>query len=97
MDKNGNLEWSKRYGGADWDFGNKIIKSKINPNNFYVVGQTYNYGSVNGDGFVLKINSFGDSLWMKTYGGNLEDKLEDIIQSEDGKLFCIGSSYNIQS
>lgn len=94
MDKNGNLEWSRRYGGADWDFGNKIIKSTVDPNNFYVVGQTYNYGSINGDGFVLKINSLGDSLWMKTYGGNLEDKLEDIVQSEDGKLFCIGSSYN---
>jgi hypothetical protein len=59
-----------------------------------VVGQTFNYGTINGDGFVLKINSLGDSLWMKTYGGNLEDKLEDIVQSEDGKLFCIGSSYN---
>ena len=95
MDKNGRLEWHKRYGGSDWDFGNKIIKSTINPNNFYVVGQTYNYGSINGDGFVLKINSLGDSLWMKTYGGNLEDKLEDILQSEDGKLYCIGSSYNL--
>ena len=94
IDKNGALEWSKRYGGADWDFGNKIIKSTVDSNSFYVVGQTYNYGSINGDGFVLKINSLGDSLWMKTYGGNLEDKLEDIVQSEDGKLFCIGSSYN---
>ena len=94
INKNGDLEWHKRYGGSDWDFGNKIIKSTIDSNNFYVVGQTYNYGSVNGDGFILKINSLGDSLWMKTYGGNLEDKFEDIIQSDDGKLYCIGSSYN---
>ena len=56
------------------------------------MGKTFSYGSINGDGFVLKINSLGDSLWMKTYGGNMEDEFEDVIQSKDGNLYCIGNN-----
>ena len=78
INKNGDLDWSKRFGGDDWDFGNKIINSKIDSNHFYIVGQTYSFGNHNGDGFVLKINSLGDSLMMNTYGGNQEDRFEDI-------------------
>ena len=92
VNKNGILQWSKKIGGIDWDFGNKIIRSVVDSNHFYVVGKTFNYGSINGDGFVLKINSLGDSLWMKTYGGNMEDEFKDIIQSKDGKLYCIGNN-----
>ena len=89
INKNGILQWSKSIGGNDWDFGNRIIKSVIDSNHFYIVGKTFSYGSINGDGFVLKINSFGDSLWMKTYGGNMEDEFEDIIKSENGNFYCI--------
>ena len=35
----------KRFGGDDWDFGNKIINSKIDSNHFYIVGQTYSFGT----------------------------------------------------
>ena len=96
INKNGILQWSKSIGGNDWDFGNRIIKSVINSNHFYIVGKTFSYGSINGDGFVLKINSFGDSLWMKTYGGNMEDEFEDIIQSENGNLYCIGNNKSVK-
>jgi hypothetical protein len=96
INKNGILQWSKSIGGNDWDFGNRIIKSVIDSNHFYIVGKTFSYGSINGDGFVLKINSFGDSLWMKTYGGNMEDEFEDIIQSENGNLYCIGNNKSVK-
>lgn len=95
INKNGDLDWSKRFGGNDWDFGNKIIKSTIDSNHYYIVGQTYSFGNHNGDGFVLKINAFGDSLTMNTYGGNQEDKLEDITQHSNGNLYCIGTSNGI--
>lgn len=95
INKNGDLDWSKRFGGDDWDFGNKIINSKIDSNHFYIVGQTYSFGNHNGDGFVLKINSLGDSLMMNTYGGNQEDRFEDITQHSNGKLYCIGANNSI--
>lgn len=95
INKNGDLDWSKNYGGDNWDFGNKIINSKIDSNHFYIVGQTYSFGNHNGDGFVLKINTLGDSLMMNTYGGNQEDQFEDIAQHSNGNLYCIGANNSI--
>ena len=60
VDQNVNLEWSKRYGGDDWDFGNNIVASKVDSNHFFIIGQTYIYGNLNGNGLILKINSNGD-------------------------------------
>jgi len=91
-DENGVQQWVKRIGGDDWDFAHKIIRSKANPNNYYVFGQTHSYGQGNGDGFVLKINSSGDSLWLKTYGGIKDDLFNDAIEDELGNIYCIGSN-----
>jgi len=91
INKNGELIWNKRYGGDDWDFGNRIISSKTDPNSYYVVGKTYSYGN-NGNGFILKINNHGDSLMMKTYGGPEEDEFQDIKQDHEGNLYCIGTN-----
>ena len=90
----GNHVWTKRYGGDNWDFGHKIIQSKINPNEFFIVGQSYSYGNGNGDGFVLKINAQGDSLWMKTYGGTQNDLFNDILEDQMGNLYATGSFSN---
>lgn len=92
VDQNGNLEWSKRYGGDDWDFGNNIVASKVNSNHFFIIGQTFSYGNLNGNGLILKINSNGDSLKMNTFGGNLEDDFKDAVQDNNGNLYCIGTN-----
>ena len=62
------LRMEKRYGGNNWDFGNKIIASKLD-SSLFVIGQTYSYGNSNGGGLVFKINTNGDSLMMSTFGG----------------------------
>ena len=56
------MEWSKRYGGDDWDFGNNIVASKVDSNHFFIIGQTYSYGNLNGNGLILKISSLGLAL-----------------------------------
>ena len=94
IDQIGNQVWSKRFGGDNWDFGHKIIQSKINPSEFFVVGQTYSYGNGSGDGFILKINEQGDSLWMKTYGGTQNDLFNDLLEDEDGNIYATGSFSN---
>ena len=94
IDQNGNLEWNKRYGGNNWDFGNKIIASKIDSTHFFVIGQTYSYGNSNGNALVFKINTNGDSLMMSTFGGFLEDEFDDAVQDNNGNLYCIGTNHS---
>ena len=72
-------QWTKNIGGNNWDFAYGITQSFLNPSQFYIVGKTYSYGQGNGDAFVLKINSQGDTLWMKTYGGQETDYFNEVI------------------
>ena len=91
IDKNGNLLWTKRYGGDDWDFSYQIIESKVNTNQFYIVGQTYSFGNSNGNAFLLKINEIGDSLWMNTYEYFESGVFYDLIEDENGNLYALGN------
>ena len=42
-----------------------------------VAASTYSYVT-NGDVLLLKINSDGDLIWKKTYGGDKEDQLREV-------------------
>jgi hypothetical protein len=91
VDKNGNHEWTKNYGGDDWDFGHCIIESNTNPNELFIVGQTYSYGEGDGDAFLFKINQQGDSLSMKTFGGSQKDSYSSLIEDHTGNIYCVGA------
>ena len=85
-------QWTKNIGGNNWDFAYGITQSFLNPSQFYIVGKTYSYGQGNGDAFVLKINSQGDTLWMKTYGGQETDYFNEVTEDNTGNVYCIGAS-----
>jgi hypothetical protein len=100
IDSSGNEIWSKDYGGNDWDFGHKIIKSKTDSSQYFIIGKTYSYGSGNADAFLMKIDTHGDSLWMKTYGGLDNDEFNDLMEDDSGYLYATGSyssSINLSS
>ena len=46
-------------------------------NTFVVAASTFSYGT-KGDALLLKIDSDGNMIWQKTYGGDKQDQLRDI-------------------
>ena len=46
------------------------------------------------DVFILKLNSLGDYLWAKTFGGNGADSEKSIITDYDGNVYITGSFKN---
>jgi FlgD Ig-like domain len=42
------------------------------------------------DAFVEKLNNNGQLMWVKVFGGTGDDRLEDIIQTDDGGYFAAG-------
>jgi hypothetical protein len=96
IDSNGNLIWSKSYGGSDFDYANEIIQ--LNDGNFLLTGQSEslngdvvgNHGDI--DAFVLKLNTSGNIIWKKCFGGSLEDKLLSVRQTNNGRIFLVGGS-----
>jgi hypothetical protein len=89
-DKTGNLIWQKNFGGQDWDFAYSI--SKTFDGGYLICGETYSFGNGNNDGFLLKINDNGDSLWMNMYGGTQNDVAYKVIELSDQSIAFTGST-----
>ncbi len=90
LDFNGNITWQKAYDGDNRDkFG--IIK-ELSDGNFVLVGYTKSFGAGEGDIWILKIDSMGNVLWSKTYGGVANDMASDVLPTSDGGFIIIGQT-----
>jgi hypothetical protein len=93
---NGVVQWSKNFGGNDNEYAySSYLKTD---GNFLVVGET---NSKNGDVkhkheksdiWVLNVDSKGNLLWQKTYGGNGEEWATSIEPMLDGSVLICGST-----
>ncbi|WP_255081050.1 T9SS type A sorting domain-containing protein [Lacihabitans sp. CCS-44] len=72
---------------------------KILPDGQIIVGATRSIG-VNPfsgyDFYVAKLSPFGDTLWEKTFGGGLEDYMNDIIITSDGGYLMVGGTLSLE-
>lgn len=97
-DATGNLQWSKLYGGSDYDEGYAIIQTS--DGGFMVAGYTESadgdvtghHGTYDSDFWLLKLNASGDLIWNKCYGGTYSDEAEAMVQSSDGHFFIAGET-----
>jgi len=92
VDSLGNYQWSKIYAGNALDEAKKICATQ---NGGYVIGcTTESLGNGFKDILLIRINSFGDTLWTRTYGTSLTDELASVKQTPDQGFIIVGTSYN---
>jgi Secretion system C-terminal sorting domain len=90
------VEWAKTYGGKYWDSGQSVLVTS--DNKYIVAGGTSSQDNdtlerpTKMDGLIMKLNSDGQIIWKKTYGGNGHDALSKIIQTKDGGFIAIGNT-----
>ncbi|MCK5846974.1 MAG: T9SS type A sorting domain-containing protein [Bacteroidales bacterium] len=98
-DSVGNIKWQNVYGGTyNENFAAKIIK--LNNSN-YAIG-TSSGSNISGnktedcrgsyDYWVFSIDSLGNKLWDKTFGGSSWDKFSDLVQVSDEEIIVLGTS-----
>jgi len=92
VDAQGNFLWHQFYGGTEWDAAYSIIPS--NDGGFLLAGETYSFGAVNRDMWLLKANANGDSIWSHIYGGNDWDAAYSIVPSGDGGFLLAGDTWS---
>lgn len=85
---NGETIWTKNYGGSDWEFAYSI--EQTSDEGYIIAGGTYGFGKGNEDMYLVKINSIGDTLWTKTYGGEMDDEAKSVKQTNDGGYILTG-------
>ena len=86
--KNRFSRWTKYYGGDEWDFGNSICETS--EGGYIVAGQTNSFGAGGFDVYLLRIDSSGDTLWTKTYGGINDDIGYSICKTSDEGYIITG-------
>ncbi|NBV14293.1 MAG: hypothetical protein EBS07_09535 [Sphingobacteriia bacterium] len=66
FDKSGDTLYTLEFGGTGWDAGYMCKKAKNG--GFFLGGTTDSYGDINGNMFLVKIDSVGNIQWQKEYG-----------------------------
>lgn len=87
-DSLGNNQWTKRYGGQDWDFAYDVVQTY--DSGFVFCGETYNNTNGFSDVYIVKTNNLGDTLWTRRVGGALVDRGNAIIETSDSNLVVAG-------
>jgi hypothetical protein len=93
-----NKQWDKRFGGPIQDFG--TAGGPALDGGYFVAGVSYSGQAGdksqpsrgNGDFWIVKLDSSGNKLWDKRFGGNKFDILFDAIQTQDGGFILAGNS-----
>jgi type IX secretion system substrate protein len=88
-DSNGNIEWSKTFGTINNDISYSIIQTS--DSGFVALG-ILNAWTTNSDMILIKLNSLGDTLWTKQYGGSGSDIGYSIHETFDHNLAIAGAT-----
>ena len=88
----GTLLWQKTIGGVENEELRSVIKT--NDNLLVTVGYTESKGDVNGDGYFVKFDLNGDTLFTRYFGGAGKDYANDIVQKPNlDYVICGAKTY----
>lgn len=78
----GDTIWTKYYGGGGTKGFSKF--HQLQSGDITMIGGTYGFGSGSLDGYLVKINSIGDTVWTKAIGNNLYNAVLKSIYLDNG-------------
>ncbi|MCI0557940.1 MAG: Ig-like domain-containing protein [Nitrososphaera sp.] len=92
FDHEGNLQWQKSYGGPSNDIAHAIEPTL--DGGYLAAGFTASFGAASKDYFVIKLDSDGDIVWQKRYGGDGADVIRFATQVSNGHYFVAGFTHS---
>ena len=94
-------QWSKKFGGTDWDIVYSMFVDK--DNNVYITGwfdsSSIDFGggaftnvySPYSDIYLAKFDSSGTHLWSKKFGGSQDDAVFSVYGNSNGDVYLTGA------
>ena len=92
VNSNGEIIWGRSYGGDRPDGGNWV--DRTSDGGYIVAGYTVSFGHGHRDIYLIRVDSLGDSLWAKTYGGESSDEAFSVQQTIDKGFIIAGRTYS---
>ena len=88
--------WSQTFEGLEGE-GFIDFVQQTTDGGYVISGSTYSFGNGGLDGYLLKTDENGDSLWIKTFGGIGDDGFGLVQQTTDGGYIICGWIYSFGS
>jgi hypothetical protein len=90
VDVDGDSLWATTYGGNRADMGYSVT---CTPDGGYLFGgATASFGAGYSDGFLVRTDSYGDTIWTCTYGGSKDERIYSIRPAWDGSYLLTGTT-----
>jgi hypothetical protein len=87
LSPNGDYYWTKYYGTTEVDAG--LYMNLADSFDLMLVGTTYTPGPLEQEVLIIKVDSSGNELWRKNYGGPGNQSCRYVEKTSDGMyLFC---------
>lgn len=91
-DESGVQQWEKAYGKSGWERVNDAALTS--DNGVIMVGETNSNPTDNKDGYIVRTDSNGDTLWTHTFGSDAgDDYLSEIEPLNDSVFYMVGRTY----
>lgn len=92
----GTIEWQKSLGGTTDDIASSV--QQTSDGGYIIAGETYSSDGdvtgyhLNGDYWIVKLDSSGNLQWQKTLGGTEYDVANSVKQTSDGGYIVAGET-----
>ncbi len=94
VNSSGNIVWSRILNSYGCSAGGRceISLLELSSGGYLLAGRhgTTHLGDVSG--YLVKLNTTGDTVWSKTYNGAALDEINDLIELPNGNLILAGST-----
>jgi TolB-like protein len=87
-DANGNVSWTKTYGGTLYDYGYSV--QETSDGGFVILGRISSFSVGGFDIFLVKTDSLGNILWSNIYGDIYWDAGYSVRETSDGGYVIAG-------
>jgi len=91
-DSFGSMEWNKTYGGTNDERADSVVQSS--DEGYVIAGRTRSFGAGGFDFWLVKINTTGEEVWSKTYGGSSDDYAASVVRVNDEGYVIAGTTYS---
>lgn len=96
IDSNGDEQWNKTYGNdSNDDYNHYSIQTA--DGGYILAGNTQSVATRIPDALVIKIDSNGNQIWNKTFGGSGNDSVYSVQQTYDGGYLLAGTTSSFET
>ena len=88
LTSSGSVQWQKAYGGMTEDWGNDI--QELSTGGYVVAGGTSSQGAGQSDAWIVVLDSTGNIVSQKAFGGTAFDSFTSVKETPDGGLIATG-------